>query len=186
MVIHYTCHWYNLCHTQGRDILRRYSLLFVTALLCGDHMLIIADTGCWITAHYPCERIGLEYLWLYTAAFVDLMVYSILALVVKGFIVVDGCNMRITTREEWVHKKFVASSHGGTWRESKSIALGLLFYPVVYILTVNPKQYKCHLFTDVFCRFFPSRLSDGLNSQMQTSPSPPPHLPTRYLHLRVG
>jgi len=72
-------------------------------------------------------------MWLYTAAFVDL-IYSILALVVKGFIIIDGSSIRIATGEEQVHKTFVASGRGGTGKESKSIALSLLFYPVVYIL----------------------------------------------------
>ena len=94
--------------------------------------------GCWITAHYLTQRITLEYLWLWMTAFVDLIVYAFLALVVKGFIVVNGSSIHITTGEERVQKQFASSQQGSSGKDTgKSVALGLLFYPAVYIITVS-------------------------------------------------
>lgn len=96
--------------------------------------------GCWITAHYSAERIGLEYLWLWIAAFVDIIVYVFLALVVKGFIIVNGGKMRIATGDDRVQRAFTSSSRshsGGASRDHQAIATSLLFYPAVYIITVR-------------------------------------------------
>lgn len=78
---------------------------------------------------------GLEYLWLYIAAAVDILLYTFLALIVQGFIVVDGSKMRFTTGQERVHKEITTYGAG-----NRSIATGLLFYPAVYIITVS----RCH------------------------------------------
>lgn len=91
-----------------------------------------ASAGCWITSDYPGERLGLEYLWLYLAAAVDVLLYTFLALVVKGFAVVDGSKVRFTTGQERVHKHL--TTYGGG---NRSIATGLLFYPAVYFITVS-------------------------------------------------
>jgi len=93
---------------------------------------------CWITAHYSSERIVLEYLWLYISAFASLIIYAFLALVVKGFVIVNGRSIRITTGEERVNEQFISTNHNGVGKDSKSIAMGLLFYPAVYIITVLP------------------------------------------------
>ena len=97
-------------------------------------------SGCWITAHYPSERIGLEYIWLWLAALVDIVVYVFLALVVKGFIIVNRGRMRIATREERVRRAFTFSSYnlpGNATRDHQTIAASLLFYPAVYLVTVR-------------------------------------------------
>ncbi|ESK97967.1 hypothetical protein Moror_905 [Moniliophthora roreri MCA 2997] len=39
---------------------------------------------CWITEQYAEERIGLEYLWMWLAAFMNLVCYVLIALVLKG------------------------------------------------------------------------------------------------------
>lgn len=91
-------------------------------------------------AHYPAERIGLEYIWLWIAAFVDIIVYVFLALVVKGFVIVNGGRMHIATGEERVHKAFTSSSRSrpsGATRDHQTIATSLLFYPAVYLVTVR-------------------------------------------------
>ncbi|KAH7928512.1 hypothetical protein BV22DRAFT_199840 [Leucogyrophana mollusca] len=90
---------------------------------------------CWI-ARDNFERIGLEYLWLWIAAFLNIVVYVFLALVVKRVIVIDGHKIRwpkyMTTKTS-SH----ASSDDGS-RDEGAIALQMLFYPAVYVITVLP------------------------------------------------
>jgi hypothetical protein len=93
---------------------------------------------CWITSHYPSQRIGLEYLWMWIAALVVTVVYIVLALVVKGFVSVDGGRIRITIGQKRVHRDLTASHDGGAGRDGTSIAICLLFYPAVYIITIVP------------------------------------------------
>lgn len=67
----------------------------------------------------------------------DLIIYIFLALVVKGFVVVNGTSIRIATGEERGHNLFTSSNHTGGGRDSKAVATSLLFYPAVYIVTVS-------------------------------------------------
>jgi hypothetical protein len=96
------------------------------------------NIGCWITARYPSQRIALEYLWLWIAAFVDLIVYASLALILKGFVVVNKGSIHFTTSEERVQRQFMTSQSTTRRRDSNSVAMRLLFYPAVYIITVSP------------------------------------------------
>jgi len=93
---------------------------------------------CWITSRYNRERIGLQYIWLWIAAFVDVILYAFLALVVKGFIIVNGGSIRVTTGEERVHKCLTSQRSGGSRDATTTVAIGLLFYPAVYLVTVIP------------------------------------------------
>lgn len=135
--------------------------------------LLIIPTGCWITSDYPGERMGLEYLWLYIAAAVDILLYTFLALIVQGFVVVDGSKVRFTTGQERVHKEI--TTYGGG---NRSIATGLLFYPAVYVITVG----RCHQGSAyawlTAVRFCPLLLYDGspFPTPASTSPSRQPHL----------
>ncbi|KAK0497039.1 hypothetical protein EDD18DRAFT_1352893 [Armillaria luteobubalina] len=70
---------------------------------------------CWITSDFGTQRITLEYLWVWIAVFLDIICYVFIALAIKGIIVLDG-----------------AAKH------SDAIAMHMLFYPAVYILTVIP------------------------------------------------
>ena len=45
--------------------------------------------GCWISETYSRERIGLEYFWLWAAAFIQVAIYVFLALVFRGMIVIE-------------------------------------------------------------------------------------------------
>lgn len=62
----------------------------------------------------------------------NILLYTFLALIVKGFVVVDGTKVRFPTGQERVHKHL--TTYGGG---NRSIATGLLFYPAVYIITVS-------------------------------------------------
>lgn len=46
--------------------------------------------GCWINESYPKERVGLEYFWLWAAAFIQIILYVFLALVLWGLVVVEN------------------------------------------------------------------------------------------------
>lgn len=50
-------------------------------------------TGCWIQRN-NFQRIGLQYLWIWLAAFLTVVVYIFLALVVKRIIILDGNRIR--------------------------------------------------------------------------------------------
>ncbi|KIM86585.1 hypothetical protein PILCRDRAFT_815818 [Piloderma croceum F 1598] len=93
---------------------------------------------CWITSRYLSQQIALEYLWLWIAAFVVLVVYASLALILKGFIVVKRGSIRFTTSEDRVKRQFTSSHSTSRRLDSNSVAMKLLFYPAVYIITVLP------------------------------------------------
>ncbi|KAE9408213.1 hypothetical protein BT96DRAFT_1013670 [Gymnopus androsaceus JB14] len=97
---------------------------------------------CWITGDYSFERIALEYLWLWLAAFVNLVCYGIMALVVKGVLLVDGARFRYLGWKGQTKTSLGASndgnSNGPDRVESNAIAMHMLFYPLIYILAVTP------------------------------------------------
>jgi len=103
----------------------------------GDQFYGNTKYWCWITSAYTGERIGTEYLWLWIAAFVDIVLYVLLALVVKGFIVINGCKIRIPANEERVRQSWTSRRSSGK-DVTSTVAIGLLFYPVVYTITVIP------------------------------------------------
>ena len=152
MGIRYAHHWHYLCHSPGADVLWRYPILSVPVPRPILFANLLTSLGCWITSHYPSQRIGLEYLWMWIAALVVTVVYIFLALVVKGFVSVDGGRIRITIGQKRVHRDLTASHDGGAGRDGTSIAICLLFYPAVYIITVSPKRPHGALSTDGFRR----------------------------------
>jgi len=103
----------------------------------GDRFYGDTKYWCWISSGYNGERIGTEYLWLWVAAFVDIVLYVFLALVVKGFIVINGSTIRITTGEERVRQSLTSRRSSGK-DVTSTVAIGLLFYPAVYTVTVLP------------------------------------------------
>ena len=72
------------------------------------------------------------------------MLYTFLALIVKGFVVVDGYKVRFTTGQERVHRHL--TTYGGG---NRSIATGLLFYPAVYIITVSCNNWEFRRLTSL-------------------------------------
>lgn len=61
---------------------------------------LIMNTGCWITQNYPGQRIGLEYLWMWMAAFLNILLYIPITLVLKRFITVTGWRFRFLSNAE--------------------------------------------------------------------------------------
>jgi len=46
--------------------------------------------GCWIQPKFPVERLVTEYLWVWITAFVMLVLYLIMFVVTRGWIIVDN------------------------------------------------------------------------------------------------
>ncbi|KIY73194.1 hypothetical protein CYLTODRAFT_387202 [Cylindrobasidium torrendii FP15055 ss-10] len=90
---------------------------------------------CWISAEFGAERIGLEYAWLWTAAIVNIICYIFIALIVQGVLVVDKGRLRRRGSRDPR-----ASTTTSTYRKRHSavMAMQMLFYPAVYIVTVTP------------------------------------------------
>ncbi|KAG2159737.1 uncharacterized protein EDB93DRAFT_1111762 [Suillus bovinus] len=114
----------------------------IVGLMVGIPNIIIDDfygpTGhwCWIERN-NFQRIGLQYMWMWLAAFITVVVYIFLALVVKRIISIDGHKIRWTSPEI----RSVTPSDGSDPRQrgdEGNIALRMLFYPAVYIVTVLP------------------------------------------------
>ncbi|KIJ68570.1 hypothetical protein HYDPIDRAFT_24830 [Hydnomerulius pinastri MD-312] len=117
----------------------------ITALLVGipnalqSHYYEPTGTWCWIKEDTK-EQIGLEYLWMWIAAFLNIIVYVFLALVVKRVIIIDGHKLR------WLggngRRQLTFSSTEGVGSEPRRddgvIAFQMLFYPAVYVMTVLP------------------------------------------------
>lgn len=114
----------------------------IVGLMVGIPNIVIDNfygpTGhwCWIERN-NFQRIGLQYMWMWLAAFITIVVYIFLALVVKRIIRVDGYKIRFSSPEI----RSVTPSDGSDTRRrgnEGAIALRMLFYPAVYIVTVLP------------------------------------------------
>lgn len=86
--------------------------------------------GCWIRAEYDTERIVFEYLWMWIAAFTMLILYGIIALVMRGTLVINGkkwkFNWNRSAREsqrDWFGMDMLdLDDQGEEERQSKAIA----------------------------------------------------------------
>ncbi|KAF9270130.1 hypothetical protein L218DRAFT_952323 [Marasmius fiardii PR-910] len=94
---------------------------------------------CWITEPFPEERIALEYLWMWVAAFVNLTCYVAIAFVLKGIMIIEEGRIYFR-RPPKGHDWQVLTRLSGNSEKSrgKSVALQMLFYPLIYIVTVFP------------------------------------------------
>ncbi|GAW06058.1 hypothetical protein LENED_007951 [Lentinula edodes] len=99
---------------------------------------------CWITGHYGFERIALEYFWLWLAGCINLVCYGIMALVVKGILVVDGRRFRFIG---WKGHGFqnglrmlsnIDKLTGADRVQANDIAMRMLFYPLIYLAGIVP------------------------------------------------
>ena len=76
--------------------------------VCVDHIIpnthqLISSSGCWITQAYPGQRIALEYFWMWMAAFMNILLYIPITLVLKGFMTVSGWRVKFLSRSERRH-----------------------------------------------------------------------------------
>ncbi|KAG2075012.1 hypothetical protein BDR04DRAFT_72064 [Suillus decipiens] len=127
--------------TPPKAALLGSAIIWITVgLMVGIPNIVIDNfygpTGhwCWIERN-NFQRMGLQYMWMWLAAFISIVVYIFLALVVKRIISVDGYRIRWTSPET----RSVTPSDGSDPRQRGSegaIAVRMLFYPAVYLVTV--------------------------------------------------
>ncbi|KAI0687755.1 hypothetical protein BC835DRAFT_1286036 [Cytidiella melzeri] len=86
---------------------------------------------CWITAEYPVQRILLEYLWLWITAFLNFVLYTLIAVVVYRDRSLVICDWRVRMVKNSEHSRSVPK-----WE--KRLALKMLVYPAAYTVTVLP------------------------------------------------
>ncbi|KAK0196757.1 hypothetical protein F5146DRAFT_1129561 [Armillaria mellea] len=96
---------------------------------------------CWITPRYRREQIALEYGWVWFAASVNIMCYAMIALVLKGILLVDGFKIRLRRRSDasGVNSDIdakIGMTH--SVQRSNAIAMQMLFYPAVYLVAIFP------------------------------------------------
>ncbi|KAK0211075.1 hypothetical protein DFS33DRAFT_1238722, partial [Desarmillaria ectypa] len=91
---------------------------------------------CWITDDFDTERIALEYLWVWTTAVLNIVCYILIALMIRGLIVVSGHKISFRHRSAIVETFHLVNNP--TARKTKNLATQMLFYPAVYIITVTP------------------------------------------------
>ncbi|TCD69950.1 hypothetical protein EIP91_005539 [Steccherinum ochraceum] len=89
---------------------------------------------CWITSDYPAQRIALEYAWMWTAAFTNLVLYIPITLVLKGFISAQGGRLKVLRRSDSIRSMDVNDSN----QAIDHLATKMLWYPAVYTCTVLP------------------------------------------------
>jgi len=82
---------------------------------------------CWIRAEYSVQRTATDFGFLWATTFCNVVVYGILFLYFKGYIITDGCHIRVLRKSESLNVL-------GPPRQ----AYGLLFYPLVYTMTIMP------------------------------------------------
>lgn len=99
-----------------------------------------ANYWCWISnSHIHQEGIALEYVWIWIAGLTDLTVYIFLALVLFDFISVEKGSIRLTSREEREKTQEKNLAMGVDRSATENAARRLLWYPVVYLVSVSPK-----------------------------------------------
>ncbi|KAF4564748.1 hypothetical protein EYR40_010920 [Pleurotus pulmonarius] len=103
-----------------------------------------SNTGywCWISETYSRERIGLEYFWLWAAAFIQVAIYVFLALVFRGMIVIEkgrfGWQSVKTSQLDRHDDDYYKAINNEEAKATNGRAMQMLFYPLVYIITVFP------------------------------------------------
>ncbi|KAJ3480634.1 hypothetical protein NLI96_g8203 [Meripilus lineatus] len=88
---------------------------------------------CWITKDYLAEGIALEYVWMWTAALLNIALYIPITLVLKGLITVDGFHVHFHGSKER-YRSSISSKPTIVDR----IATKMLAYPALYTCTVLP------------------------------------------------
>ncbi|KAL1720802.1 hypothetical protein EV715DRAFT_196463 [Schizophyllum commune] len=91
------------------------------------------NTGywCWIQQDFDHLRIPLEYMWMWAAAFISIICYACVAFVLRGHDLgmakfAQGRRFSMSTMDR------------GSQRKAKNLAMQMLFYPVIYFITVFP------------------------------------------------
>ncbi|EJD04169.1 uncharacterized protein FOMMEDRAFT_155289 [Fomitiporia mediterranea MF3/22] len=92
---------------------------------------------CWIAKPYKLQQYLLDYCFMWATAFANIILYIPMALVIKGVFTVNGRRVRYKGPGE--RKQITTQgSLGSSGKGVDSIAMQMLFYPLVYTLTVLP------------------------------------------------
>ncbi|TRM60268.1 hypothetical protein BD626DRAFT_138176 [Schizophyllum amplum] len=91
------------------------------------------NTGywCWIQEDFDHLRIPLEYMYMWAAAFISIICYACVAVVLRGH---DLGMAKIANG----HRFSMSTMDRGSQRKAKNLAMQMLFYPVIYFVTVFP------------------------------------------------
>ena len=79
-----------------------------------------SPAGCWIKDTYPVQQIVLEYVFLFTAALVNFLLYIPLAAVISGKVVFDGL------RPHWAGSNGTVRAASRVSKGAKTIAKQML------------------------------------------------------------
>ncbi|KAJ3570139.1 hypothetical protein NP233_g4600 [Leucocoprinus birnbaumii] len=94
---------------------------------------------CWIRRQYLADQVGLEYLWMWLTALIQLVLYGLMALVMRGVLVVKGPWLRLRTKSDApIETGSQISDLGDDERENRATANLLLFYPAIHVICVLP------------------------------------------------
>ncbi|KAJ2922562.1 hypothetical protein H1R20_g14516, partial [Candolleomyces eurysporus] len=94
------------------------------------------DYWCWITREFQAAQLLTEYVWMWVSAFIMAILYGIMFLVMRGFLIV-GNGVRWAKRQDRV-KLDLSGGDDEEERAARAMANLLLFYPAVYIICVFP------------------------------------------------
>jgi len=97
----------------------------------------ISGYWCWISPHYPTERITLDYMIMFMAAFCSFVIYTLIFLRLRGNIVLNGWHIRF----RMLNKETNVNLRGHevtTSNQAMAIAKQMLLYPVAYCGLILP------------------------------------------------
>jgi len=116
------------------------TLVLIGPVAVGGDQLVpffgISGYWCWISPRYKTERITLDYLIMFLAAFFSLLLYTLIFLRLRGNVVRSGWRVRFRRTSEgdtenWRGRKFPED-------QAMAIAKQMLLYPLAYIVLVLP------------------------------------------------
>jgi hypothetical protein len=95
----------------------------------------ISGYWCWISPHYPAERITLDYMIMFMAAFFSFVIYTLIFLRLRGNIVGSGWHIgfRMLSKET-----SDTGSEATKGNQAMAIAKQMLLYPVAYCGLILP------------------------------------------------
>ncbi|KAJ3539472.1 hypothetical protein NMY22_g4723 [Coprinellus aureogranulatus] len=109
----------------------------------GLDMIGPADGWCWIQTKYKAVQLLSEYLWMWIICILTGVLYVIDALVIRGFVAIDGWRLRWVSRDRVLLSLTEAETQEE--HEKKKLAMQLFFYPLVYFVCIAPFSVVRHL-----------------------------------------
>jgi hypothetical protein len=114
----------------------------ITILLVGPAALNTENRGpfygisgfwCWISENYPTERVTLDYMIMFSSAFIIFILYTLVYLRLRGNIIVSGwyIRFRFSSTAPWRGRELTNNRLMG-------IAKQMLLYPVAYTILILP------------------------------------------------